>query len=85
PASPDSPDSPAESVKSEDQPKQTDEKINIPLPDAGYSPVDRMMELGDGEDNTELLAAQETERTTVLEQQLQDRPLAKLQENLDKI
>ncbi|ODV87349.1 hypothetical protein CANARDRAFT_26752 [[Candida] arabinofermentans NRRL YB-2248] len=59
--------------------------IDIPLPDQGYSPVDRMMELGEGDDNTELLAAQESERTTTLEQQLHERPLAKLQENLEKI
>ncbi|KAG7725973.1 hypothetical protein KL948_004708 [Ogataea haglerorum] len=60
-------------------------KVNVSLPQAGYSPVDRMMELNEGEQNKELLAAQETERSTVLEQQLQNRPLAKLQENLERI
>ncbi|KAG7906875.1 hypothetical protein KL907_002515 [Ogataea polymorpha] len=60
-------------------------KVNVSLPQAGYSPVDRMMELNEGEENKELLAAQETERDTVLEQQLQNRPLAKLQENLERI
>ncbi|OWB57809.1 hypothetical protein B5S28_g3780 [[Candida] boidinii] len=51
----------------------------------GTSPVDRMMKLADGDDNTDLLIAQSNERSEALEQQETERPLAKLQENLDKI
>ncbi|GMF00402.1 unnamed protein product [[Candida] boidinii] len=44
-----------------------------------------MMKLADGDDNTDLLIAQSNERSEALEQQETERPLAKLQENLDKI
>lgn len=48
-------------------------------------PVDRILELGGGEDNTDLLAEQSLTRNQLLEQQQHDRPLAKLQHNLEKI
>lgn len=48
------------------------------------SPVDRLVELNESDD-TGLFAVQEIERSTTLEHQEHDRPLAKLQENLDKI
>lgn len=49
------------------------------------SPVDRILELGGGEDNASLLLEQSLTRNHSLEQQQHDRPLAKLQHNLDKI
>ena len=52
---------------------------------ASSSPVDRLVELSFAGDNSNILAVQENERTNALEQQEHDRPLAKLQENLDKI
>lgn len=57
------------------------------LPDTGSdstSPVDRLVELNEADDGG-LFAVQEIERSTTLEHQAHDRPLAKLQENLDKI
>lgn len=49
------------------------------------SPVDRILELGGGENNQNLLLEQLINRSQSLEQQQHDRPLAKLQHNLDKI
>jgi RNA polymerase II subunit A-like phosphatase len=49
------------------------------------SPVDRLIQLNDNTDNANLLAVQENERSSALEQQEHDRPLARLQENLDRI
>lgn len=49
------------------------------------SPIERILEIGGGEDNTDLLAAQSSKRNASLEQQQHDRPLAKLQDDLDKI
>lgn len=49
------------------------------------SPVDRLVELGGGENNKNLLLEQLISRTQNLEQQQHDRPLAKLQDKMDKI
>lgn len=49
------------------------------------SPIDRLIELTDTPEDPNLLIVQETERTNALEQQEHDRPLKRLQENLDKI
>ncbi|KAM9896581.1 hypothetical protein OXX59_007523 [Metschnikowia pulcherrima] len=49
------------------------------------SPVERMLRLGGGEDNKDLLLEQSMTRSQVVEQQQHDRPLAKLQHNLEKI
>ncbi|PVH13722.1 uncharacterized protein CXQ87_001840 [Candidozyma duobushaemuli] len=49
------------------------------------SPVDRLVELGGGENNKNLLLEQSISRTQNLEQQQHDRPLAKLQHKMDKI
>lgn len=49
------------------------------------SPVDRILELGGGENNKNLLLEQLITRSQSLEQQQHDRPLAKLQHDLDKI
>lgn len=49
------------------------------------SPVDRILEMGGGEDNASLLMEQSISRNMSLEQQQHDRPLAKLQHDLDKI
>lgn len=49
------------------------------------SPVDRILALGGGEDNANLLMEQSLTRNHNLEQQQHDRPLAKLQHNLDKM
>ncbi|KAF7999915.1 hypothetical protein HF325_005764 [Metschnikowia pulcherrima] len=49
------------------------------------SPVERMLRLGGGEDNKDLLLEQLMTRSQVVEQQQHDRPLAKLQHNLEKI
>ncbi|QOU21555.1 hypothetical protein BRETT_001279 [Brettanomyces bruxellensis] len=59
--------------------------VNVSVKNSSSSPVERMVELGEGEDNGELLAMQANERSTALEQQQQERPLAKLQQNLEKI
>lgn len=47
--------------------------------------VDRMLEIAGGEDNKKLLLEQSRSRTLSLEQQQHDRPLAKLQHDLEKI
>lgn len=52
---------------------------------AELSPLDRIVELGGGENNQNLLLEQLLTRSQSLEQQQHDRPLAKLQHNLDKI
>lgn len=49
------------------------------------SPVDRILELGGGENNQNLLLEQLITRSQLVEQQQHDRPLAKLQHDLDKI
>ncbi|GEQ70141.1 hypothetical protein JCM33374_g3817 [Metschnikowia sp. JCM 33374] len=49
------------------------------------SPVERMLSLGGGEDNKNLLLEQSMTRSQLVEQQQHDRPLAKLQHNLDKM
>lgn len=49
------------------------------------SPVDRILELGGGENNKSLLMEQLITRNQSLEQQQTERPLAKLQHNLDRI
>lgn len=49
------------------------------------SPVERMVSLGGGENNTNLLHEQLLTRSQLVEQQQHERPLAKLQHNLDKI
>jgi len=59
--------------------------VNVSVKNSSSSPVERMVELGEGEDNGELLAMQASERSTALEQQQQERPLARLQQNLEKI
>lgn len=51
----------------------------------GTSPVDRLLELGGGENNQNLLLEQLITRNQLVEQQQHERPLAKLQHNLDKI
>lgn len=48
------------------------------------SPVDRIILLGGGENNQDLLAEQSNLRSILVEQQQHDRPLAKLQLDLDK-
>ncbi|QPG73539.1 hypothetical protein FOA43_000850 [Brettanomyces nanus] len=58
-----------------------DSSVNVSVTDRASSPVDRMVELGEGE----LLAMQANERSSALEQQQQERPLAKMQQNLEKI
>ncbi|KAF3993536.1 hypothetical protein FT663_00206 [Candidozyma haemuli var. vulneris] len=49
------------------------------------SPVDRMVDLAGGENNKNLLLEQSITRTQNLEQQQHDRPLAKLQDKMDRI
>lgn len=66
-------------------PNNKNQESDLTISTDSSSPVDRLIELGAGEDNSTLLAVQENERTNVLEQQEHDRPLAKLQQNLDKI
>lgn len=64
--------------------KPESDASNIVISDVSSSPVEILAELNDNEDG-QLLAVQESERTSTLEHQEHDRPLAKLQENLDKI
>ncbi|KAI3402880.2 fcp1 [Candida oxycetoniae] len=54
-------------------------------PDVPANPVDRILELGGGEDNTNLLLAQSLTRNQSIEQQQHDRPLAKLQHDLEQM
>ncbi|KAG2734175.1 hypothetical protein G9P44_002181 [Scheffersomyces stipitis] len=49
------------------------------------SPVDRILELGGGEGNTDLLIEQSITRNQSIEQQQSERPLAKLQHDLEKM
>ncbi|RCK58042.1 RNA polymerase II subunit A C-terminal domain phosphatase [Candida viswanathii] len=49
------------------------------------SPVERILELGGGEGNTTLLLDQSLARNQSIEQQQQDRPLAKLQHDLEQL
>ncbi|EER30614.1 hypothetical protein CTRG_05610 [Candida tropicalis MYA-3404] len=49
------------------------------------SPVERILELGGGEGNTSLLLDQSLARNQSIEQQQQDRPLAKLQHDLEQM
>ncbi|KAI5959149.1 fcp1 [Candida pseudojiufengensis] len=49
------------------------------------NPVERILELGGGEDNTNLLLEQSITRNQSIEQQQHDRPLAKLQHDLDQL
>lgn len=77
--------------KSDDR---NDEPIKSPTPDQvespesdseASSPVERIIEMGGGENNRDLLIEQRISRNQSIEQQQHDRPLAKLQHNLDKI
>ncbi|KAL7662437.1 RNA polymerase II subunit A C-terminal domain phosphatase [[Candida] zeylanoides] len=52
---------------------------------AAASPVERILELGGGEDNANLLLEQSLTRNLSIEQQQHDRPLAKLQHDLEMI
>lgn len=63
-------------------PKKEDEEENET---DSHSPVDRILELGGGEDNANLLLEQSLTRSNAIEQQQHDRPLAKLQHDLEKI
>lgn len=56
-----------------------------PTPSTSPSPVDRLLELGGGEDNQQLLVEQSRDRIHNLEMQQHDRPLAKLQHDLHKL
>lgn len=72
--------------ESENIPKdEAKENHDVAVSSSSSSPVDRLIALSDGGDNSDLLAVQESERTNALAQQETERPLAKLQENLDKI
>lgn len=66
-----------ESENGDESPVDSDSENN--------SPVDRILELGGGENNKNILLEQLITRSQSLEQQQHDRPLAKLQHNLDKI
>lgn len=67
----------------------SDSESRSPSPSSGpdsatSSPIDRMVHLGGGENNESLLVEQQKIRSKLVEQQQHDRPLAKLQEDLDK-
>lgn len=64
---------------------EDDETKGDNIDDPPTSPVDRLLEMGGGEDNANLLMEQSISRNMSLEQQQHDRPLAKLQHDLDKI
>lgn len=75
-----------EPTKSPEEEKEDEDDSDSPDSDAEVSsPVDRILELGGGENNQNLLLKQLIDRSHSLEQQQHDRPLAKLQHNLDKI
>lgn len=67
----------------------SDSESQSPSPSSGLesvtsSPIDRMVHLNGGEINENLLVEQQKIRSKLVEQQQHDRPLAKLQEDLDK-
>ncbi|ODV66079.1 hypothetical protein HYPBUDRAFT_158104 [Hyphopichia burtonii NRRL Y-1933] len=79
-----------ENEKSQENDKEDEQEEIISTQDSeashdSSSPVDRILELGGGEDNANLLMEQSLTRNQSLEQQQHDRPLAKLQHNLDKM
>lgn len=74
-----------EMESSEDGPEGNEESNPGESDSETSSPVDRILELGGGENNQNLLLEQLITRSQSLEQQQHDRPLAKLQHNLDKI
>ncbi|KAK6459755.1 uncharacterized protein RJT20DRAFT_22493 [Scheffersomyces xylosifermentans] len=65
--------------------EEEEEKVLSELEAEPASPVDRILELGGGEGNTNLLIEQSITRNQSIEQQQIDRPLAKLQHNLEKM
>lgn len=65
-----------------DSSSSKEDKENI---DHTASPMDRLVEIGGGENNKDLLIEQSRSRSLSLEQQQNDRPLAKLQHDLEKI
>lgn len=68
------------------EPEKLDDESDSPDSDSeGSSPVERILEMGGGENNHDLLIEQRISRNHSIEQQQHDRPLAKLQHNLDKI
>lgn len=73
-------------IESPSQSSSMDELVDSDSSDSeSASPVDRLVELGGGENNKALLIEQLISRTHNLEQQQHDRPLAKLQKKIDKI
>lgn len=60
-----------------------EENSNNSGEDLKASPVDQLVQIAGGEDNPELLKAQADERIEALEQQQAERPLAKLQKDLE--
>lgn len=67
----------------EDGQVEKDEETNGE--ELNHSPVERILQLGGGEDNTNLLLEQSITRNISIEQQQHDRPLAKLQHDLEMI
>lgn len=74
-----------EGNNSDDLEQRNDDSDGSDYESEGLSPVDRILRLGGGENNKDLLIEQLISRSQLVEQQQHDRPLAKLQHNLDKI
>ena len=60
-------------------------KLDESSPELVINPVERILELGGGEGNTNLLLEQSLTRNQSIEQQQHDRPLAKLQHDLEQL
>lgn len=78
------PSSLSKGTDSEERPSGSNDDESSKDPES-VSPVDQLLEMGGGEDNTELLNAQSHERSASLEAQQLERPLAKLQKNLEEM
>lgn len=81
------PESKQEQPYDEQSKKEDDEENDAPGTQdttSGSSPVDKMVKMGGGE-RSDLIVEQSINRTMFLEQQQHDRPLAKLQHDLEKI
>ncbi|WPK26270.1 hypothetical protein PUMCH_003619 [Australozyma saopauloensis] len=79
-----------ETAETQDGNSPSDSESRSPSPSSGVesvpsSPVDRILLLGGGENNQDLLVEQLKIRSKMVEQQQHDRPLAKLQHDLDKV
>lgn len=68
----------------DDNEKDTKEEADGDTESQSQSPIEQLVEIAGGEDNVELLEVQSTERSEAIEVQQTERPLAKLQRDLEQ-